>query len=387
MECRQCVSEYTYDFFDNHYVSNFNFKSAHMFENPIGTSIIEDVPVTVDEKIHHLQLLDQHINIPFKSIIMELNGLAVQQGLTFRCFTKLHSETITLNSCNDIRRYGYIRFVLDDRSGNKHAVESSVFQDKKVQSPDQLYRFGKELISEVSNIRSFMRHERWNKLPVVFTQQATGFFVHEILGHMLEEDIYRFSERYFSNKKFPKSIKIVDDIRGYEDYLGLNHVDDNGEFIKPITLLENGCIQNIISTNTNYGLSRRENLYKDILPRMRCTYLIGQENLSDNVIPMIGECILVSRVYAGACNFVQGTFRLNGDGFVLKNGLYESYISNLVITGDSVEWLNDINLVGKDIKIFGTYCDKLGNIIRVGVGGPSILLSRAEVCGDVYGYI
>ena len=88
-----------------------------------------------------------------------------------------------------------------------------------------------------------------------------------------------------------------------------------------------------------------------------------------------------------------GGYTFNNDSFAIqaqqairiKNGelLKEESYYFPEITGWNHEFLNNVQLVGKDFKIGnGSFCDKQGSICPIEVGGPSLSIKQLYVGGE-----
>ncbi|NFQ55184.1 TldD family protein, partial [Clostridium botulinum] len=76
---------------------------------------------------------------------------------------------------------------------------------------------------------------------------------------------------------------------------------------------------------------------------------------------------------------------LNGNGFIVKNGELQNFIGDLRISGDILKDISSIDYIGKDFDMFGNYCEKFGQFVRVGSGGPTISISSLNARGVLYG--
>jgi predicted Zn-dependent protease len=72
------------------------------------------------------------------------------------------------------------------------------------------------------------------------------------------------------------------------------------------------------------------------------------------------------------------------EGILIKNGeLVEESYHFPEITGWNHEFLNNVQLVGKDFKLGnGSFCDNQGSICPIEVGGPSLLIKQLYIGGD-----
>ncbi len=308
----------------------------------------------------------------------------------YKCcvFFKQHSEKVLINGVIDNREYGYIKIVGRDNYDNTYFKEIPVFLDDL---PDDIYRrlepAIEDILKELRQEKLYIGSKELKSKLVVFSPQATGYFIHEVVGHMLEEDVYEFSRNFIHNC-LNVDLSVVDDAKGYEKLIGTGKIDDCGAIIKRLRLIEAGKVKNIIDQNNNMaGVARRSDYRSKALSRMRCTFVEPcSKNTQESYLQQNRNVILVDNIYSGNASFVDGRFSLGGTAKIIERGEKKESINNLIINSSIKEYLKKIVDIGGDIAIFGTECNKIGEIVRVGVGGPSILFEGVNLCGDFYGY-
>ena len=228
-----------------------------------------------------------------------------------------------------------------------------------------------------------------SNIPIVFSSMAAGYLAHEIIGHMLEEDVMAISNLDFSKLSFATSLEVKDSIAGYENFLGLSKYDDMGHKIEPITLIKNGLIHNNISikcdTSFNkhlYGMARRQSYKYPVLPRMRNTFINPYECKSEEDI--IRDCkygFYIMQVNSGSCVPLTLTYFLNGTGFFINSGEVSPYLCKFVYKGNVITDLRHIEIIGSDLKIFSSNCVKANQFVRVCMGGPTLRLIGGHIHG------
>lgn len=303
-------------------------------------------------------------------------------------FTTVHREIISVNSIRENREYGYIKIVC------RNCYCGLLFREIPIFFSDCQIDVVERINAAINYIKNIIQKKTINigkqeylNQKVIFSQQASGYFIHEVIGHMLEEDIYEYSSVLF-NKRMPSILTVKDNVYGHESLIGIGQYDDLGMRIKPITLIEKGEIKSLLSLKNNtYGTARRSSYKNDVLPRMRCTYIEkNSKKTKKDYIRENAEIICVENIYSGVASFIDGQYSIAGDGIIYKDNAKYGYIANLVISGSIIQCLDSIIDIGDDLKIFTAECNKIGNIIRVGVGGPSILITNLDVVGDTYVY-
>lgn len=322
-----------------------------------------------------------------KDIVRENNEKLKEEHFKLYAYINLHFEKIEIDNIEDKRRFGYVKLIYEN--GVEKYVDEIPLMVKKVnmrikESIDRNFEY-------ISNICDKQTDRIQGIYPVVFSSRSSGYFCHEILGHLLEEDNYLYSRNFMNSGNIPKSFKVIDSIEGVEEIIGLNRYDDEGTIIKPVQIINNGIIKNLISTNKNNkfksnGTGRRENYLKDVMPRMRNTILIGKDDITDiQMFRKEKEIFYISDIYSGGVNIIDGQYFLYGRGWRIVNGEKRNVISKIIIRGNTIEDLSNMLYIGKDCNIITGECSKYGNVVRVGMTGPSIFFSRLYIEGEVYG--
>lgn len=332
------------------------------------------------------------------SLMNFLEKINIRELLNFVCdktkeyksnisvFFKLHREKVWINAENDDREYGCVKIVYKDFDYGVMYREVSVFGgDDSATILSRIDTAIEELLNFFRNKLIKVGEMSWEKQIVVFSQQATGYFIHEVVGHLLEEDVYVYGKEYMGRINAPK-LTVVDDIANYGNTFGLNRIDDNGELIRTAELIRNGQIVNVLSEKDNkYGVARRMDYTKKVLPRMRCTWVKGvSEKTKEDFIRDNLKVLYIDSVFGGGISYVDGYFSIKGSGAYIRNGEVESYINNLSVNAYIHEYLNRIIDIGNDVKMYSTECNKMGHVVRVGIGGPSICFEGVNVLGDVW---
>ena len=337
------------------------------------------------QKMQIEEMEPNKLNLIFERI-RDYERILKERGVEIQAYLKTHFETIEINQINDKRDFGLLRLIFCC-CDNKYV--------------DELYLKDNECINKIQE--SVVRNTEYidmkqsgygKKINGAYTTlmgpRASGYFCHEIIGHLLEDDNYMFSKCFLENIKLPDKINVIDDITGVENIIGLNKYDDTGVLIRPIRLICNGVIENVISMSKNnkalYGMGRRQNYQKQVMPRMRNTIFEGKDNIMVHKLNIYrNELIWLSDVYTGGVNIMNGDYILRGRGWRIVNGEKRNPIDNLLIKGNALKDLSNIILIGNDYQTVGGECCKIGNIVRVGMTGPSVLFSELKIQGETYG--
>ena len=113
---------------------------------------------------------------------------------------------------------------------------------------------------------------------------------------------------------------------------------------------------------------------------MRMTILKGNKLIT----PLKGEYIHVSSIINGEFIPSKFTYKLIGEGYIKYNQNSIFYIPNLEIEGNIVDILNNISEIGDDLTISSRFCVKKNQVVRVGIGAPTIHITNVKVKGVGY---
>lgn len=343
------------------------------------TMAIDDVKLSISNE--YLCKLNNLVSKFYK--YLEANKIKLSSYLY------LHNEKVLINDIKDLRNYGFLKIVFEKNdyftieeipitTTNFDVLENEVQKVMDKNSP----------FLKFSIVNKY--HKKFNDIPIVFSPHAAGFLIHEILGHTLEYDIYKYYADKYKYLKFNHKLNVKDDPRKFSELTGIGRYDDMGIPTDSISLVKNGVISNVFSLNADnsrdgfaYGVGRRENYKYNVLPRARCTYLEPVDNMDQSaIVSKYRRCILVNKIHSGGVNPKSGDFELSGIGFLVNNNNIQNLIGNLKISGNLLRNFDTIEYIGNDLEFLGGYCFKLGQNVRIAVGAPATSMYDLTVEGD-----
>jgi len=233
------------------------------------------------------------------------------------------------------------------------------------------------------------------EMPVVLGPGVTGILLHEAIGHGMEADFNRKKTSTFSNmigkKVAPSNVTIIDDATNPHQQGSLNF-DDEGTPGQKTVLVENGILKSYmhdrISAN-HYGVKptgngRRESFEHYPMPRMRNTYMLGGNDLPEDVIKKAQNGIYVEGVGNGQVKIGEGDFSFYVTrGRRIENGKLTAPIKDVNIMGNGPKMLENIGAVANDLEFYRGGpggCGK-GQFVRVSFGLPTCLVNSMTVGG------
>ncbi len=321
----------------------------------------------------------------------QVNKMVLSSNANFFSYLYLHNEKVSINNLTDYRNYGFLKIVLD-KDHNSFIEEIPIINGDFSDIEDKVLKIINKNKSFLNHSVSNKTHKIYKNIPVVFSPHAAGFLIHEILGHTLEDDIYKYYSDNYQKLQFNSNLVVRDDPKKAPELTGINKYDDLGIPISPISLIENGKIKNILASEISdstdgklHGVARRESYKYNVQSRARCTYVEPIGNMSQrDIINKYIKCIFISKVHSGGITPNNGNFELNGIGYLLNDGEIKNFMGGLKLSGNLLKDFNAIEYIGNDLNFFGGYCFKLGQNVRVGIGAPTISMCELTVEGDIY---
>ncbi|MEZ0537911.1 TldD/PmbA family protein [Caldicellulosiruptoraceae bacterium PP1] len=216
---------------------------------------------------------------------------------------------------------------------------------------------------------------------VIFAKGTGGFLVHEILGHMVEGDLISRGMSIFGNrinigdKIGADNLNVLDDPYGFNDYIGLNAFDDEGNILEKVNIVTNGVLSGYICNEKtakqlnfkNTGCARRKSYKFKSMPRMRVTYILSNNvgGDCDSIISSVESGIYVDNICMGQVNPKNGDYLLYcGTGNIINKGKITDRITNFIIKDNIINTLNNIELIGNDFLLFLLYVLKKSKVCQ-----------------------
>jgi len=232
-------------------------------------------------------------------------------------------------------------------------------------------------------------------LPVVLAAGDSGVLLHEAVGHGLEADFNRKRTSTYTDRVgkpvASELCTIVDDGTILNSRGSLN-VDDEGNTGRTTTLIQDGVLQGYMQDRISArhfnvaptGNSRRQTFKHCPMPRMTNTYMLAGETPPEEIIHSVERGIYCVSYDGGQVNISNGDFVFGvTEGYLIENGRITAPIRNASLIGNGPDVLSKVTRVGTDFTLSdGRWtCGKAGQIVPVGVGMPTVLVSGITVGG------
>jgi TldD protein len=232
-------------------------------------------------------------------------------------------------------------------------------------------------------------------MQVVLGPGWPGILLHEAIGHGLEADFNRKGISAFSGRvgqRVASELCTVVDDGTIPARRGSLNVDDEGEPSRKTVLIENGILRGYLQDKISAGVMRttrtgngRRESYEHIpMPRMTNTYMLPGSEAPEDIIRSVGRGLYAVYFGGGQVDITSGKFVFSAsEAYLIEGGRITAPVKGATLIGDGPTVLTRVTAVGNDLRLdpgIGT-CGKEGQSVPVGVGLPTIKVSRLTVGG------
>ncbi len=251
--------------------------------------------------------------------------------------------------------------------------------------------FVKDTINEVIKLRR-AKPINGGVYDVVLDSAMSGVYAHEAIGHALEADSVAEGTSILLNvnKQIgPNNLNVIDDPT--IDYLyGSYEFDQEGNKAKKKFLIKDGFLDsNMNSIETAIKLSQRptgsgrsESFYNIPLPRMSNTF-IEKGDFSDDIFCDIKNGLALFGFQYGYTDPITGNFSFKSQyGRKIIKGKLGEYVRDVTLSGNTLDILNRIDAIGKEVNFELGDCGKNNQWVPVTSGGPKIRIRKVVAGGQ-----
>ncbi|HTJ41183.1 MAG TPA: metallopeptidase TldD-related protein [Kofleriaceae bacterium] len=233
------------------------------------------------------------------------------------------------------------------------------------------------------------------EMPVVLASGDSGILLHEAVGHGLEADFNRKQTSNYSGqigKQVASTLCTVVDDGTVPSSRGTINVDDEGFASKTNVLIENGILVGYMHDRLSAkhfgieptGNGRRESFRAMPLPRMTNTQLLGGSSSPDEIIASVKRGVYAKRFSGGQVNISNGDFVFSlTESYLIEDGKITAPLKGVNLIGNGPDVLRKVDMLGNDYELSdGIWtCGKDGQSVPVGVGTPTVRISKITVGG------
>ncbi len=231
------------------------------------------------------------------------------------------------------------------------------------------------------------------KMTVAINNGFGGVLFHEACGHSLEATAVAKGNSIFADKLGKKiassKVTVIDD-GIIEGEWGSSNIDDEGNPTQKNILIKDGILKSYMIDKYNSrrmnmkptGNSRRQSYKYAPTSRMTNTYIAPGDSTSEEIISSISEGLFAKKLGGGSVNTITGEFNFTvQEGYLIKNGKIQEPVRGASIIGVGNQVLNDIDMVGNDLKLDQGMCGSISGKVPVGLGQPIIRVKSILVGG------
>ncbi len=230
------------------------------------------------------------------------------------------------------------------------------------------------------------------RFPVVIRGGRGIVLLHEACCHALEADQVLHGSVYadrVGQRIASPLVTIVDDPT-MPGSVGSYRRDDEGMTASPTTLVEDGVLRGFLTDSRTAARlavpgspnARCESVLDPPLPRMSTTCLVAGRDDPADIVSGTEYGIYAENVGGGEVVESTGEFCFRvTNGYLIKDGRIADPIVDTTIAGRGDRVLREIDAVGDDSVLGAAKCGKFGQVIPVGVSGPTVRVASLLVGG------
>ncbi|MCA9757266.1 MAG: TldD/PmbA family protein [Candidatus Eisenbacteria bacterium] len=237
------------------------------------------------------------------------------------------------------------------------------------------------------------------EMPVVLGPGGSGVLLHEAIGHGMEADFNRKGISIYAEmigRNVAKDFVTVVDDGTHPHERGSINVDDEGNPSERTVLVENGVLRSYMHDRISakhYGVAptgsgRRQSFRHTIMPRMRNTYMENGPHDPMEIIKSVSKGIYCEEFTNGQVQIGAGDFSFYvSSGYLIEDGKLTAPIKDVNLIGNGPKALENVSMVGNDLKIAvgGWTCGKNGQSVPVSQGMPTVRIDGSVTVGGVEG--
>jgi len=342
-------------------------------ENPADVSLEEKVAI----------LLDMYKATEGEEIVSRrINYIEKDEQVTF-------SDCLGHSYSYDLCRCGFSVMAVASRAG---VVQMGYERDHTISGLNIRHRHGlASQAAERSKKLLDAKPARGGVMKAVLDPELAGVFAHEAVGHASEGDLIKEGSSILKDKMHQQIgsplLTIVDDPSLPE--FGFCPIDDEGSETKRTEIISKGILQAYLHSketltsigNGDAGHCRGMAGVEPIV-RMSNTFIENGDATYDEIIEECKSGILLKGSRGGQVDPGRGMFQFNAEyGFLIEEGELTTMVRDVSLSGEILQTLHTISLIGSDLALHPGYCGKGGQTVPVTDGSPHLLLDKAIVGG------
>ncbi len=381
-------------------IKNASELAASMNRNtPKERVILGTVPKRKVGSMPVIKINPEDISVEDKvDLLREIEKYAKEEGIksTRVSYSESILTTRFLNSEGEEKEYntvksGFSVSAVAAEGNNYQAGRESRFNiaGYEIFEKNDPYRLAKDAADTAKSLLK-AKTPKGGALPVILDPELAGVFTHEAVGHASEADLVLQNDSVLSGKlgkqiASPK-ITVIDDPTLHE--YGYYPFDAEGVPSEKTVLIRDGVLNSYMHSRETAGVfegvsgNARAQGYSMPVVRMSNTYIDKGDATFEEMLEDIKDGIYLIGSRGGQVNTGEGVFQFNAErGYRIQNGEITDLVRDVSLSGQTLDILNQIKMVGKDVKLHAGHCGKSGQTVPVTDGAPHISISKATVGG------
>jgi len=231
------------------------------------------------------------------------------------------------------------------------------------------------------------------RFTVIADQKLAGVFAHEAVGHASEADHVITGESVLKDKigqRVGSDLVTMYDDSTYPGGWGTSLYDSEGVPTKKRLIIDKGFLKGyILSRETaaelnmdpNGGARAQSFAYRPVV-RMSNTYLTAGGQSFEELLEGVDHGVYLRGSRGGQVDTAKGTFQFSAEeGYLIEKGQLSKPLSDVSLSGMTLETLMNIDGVANDFQITIGLCGKAGQVVSTGTGSPHVRIRNAVVGG------
>ncbi|WNY22829.1 Metalloprotease TldD [Methanimicrococcus hongohii] len=381
-------------------IQNASELAASMNRNtPKDKIILGQVPKRKVGSMPAIKINPKDISMEDKvELLREIEKHAKEEGIksTRVSYSESILTTRFMNSENEEREYKTVRsgFAVSAvaaegsnyQAGRESRFNISGYEIFEKNDPYELAKHAAETAKSLLTAKT----PKGGALPVILDPELAGVFAHEAVGHASEADLVLQNDSVLSGKLGKQiaspQITVIDDPTLHE--YGYYPFDAEGVPSEKTVLIQDGVMNSYMHSRETAGIfdgvsgNSRAQGYSMPVVRMSNTYIDKGDATFEEMLEDIKDGIYLIGSRGGQVNTGEGVFQFNAEkGYMIKNGEVSDLVRDVSLSGQTLDILNHIKMVGNDVKLTAGHCGKSGQTVPVTDGAPHISISKATVGG------
>ncbi len=232
------------------------------------------------------------------------------------------------------------------------------------------------------------------KCTTVVDGRMAGLLCHEALGHACEADSILSNSSILKGRMgrpIGSPLVTIYDNSKLPGAFGSYFFDDEGVRAQKTVLVSNGKLTSLLQSLETAaklgakptGNARAQSYSFTPIVRMSNTCMEKGESEVDELFEGIKHGVYARGMNGGCVDTTTGYFVFGAeDGFLIENGKKTRFLRDVLLSGNILESLKNIDMIANDFSGSPGFCGKMGQAIPVSDGGPHVRIKSLMVGGN-----